>query len=154
MSNRINVFTFDDEGNRRLAGTFYADKATKVEGRQEWDGNNNADVHIGANRGQNLYRTAQGHYVLEQWSNYQTEETTHRFVDDDEARAWLLVNQDDALVEQWFGEIEETGPGRPAVGSPTPVRLGDELTRKVDAARQGGESRAAAIRRLLEAALS
>ncbi|WP_242892376.1 CopG family transcriptional regulator [Actinomadura litoris] len=42
------------------------------------------------------------------------------------------------------------GAGRPEVGKPTPVRLGDDLTARVDKERRDGESRAAAIRRLLE----
>jgi Arc/MetJ-type ribon-helix-helix transcriptional regulator len=43
--------------------------------------------------------------------------------------------------------------GRPEIGPATNVRLGDELTAKVDGARREYESRAAAIRRLLAEAL-
>ncbi|WP_067892296.1 hypothetical protein [Actinomadura chibensis] len=49
----------------------------------------------------------------------------------------------------------ETAAARPGpaprldVGRPVPVRLGGDLAARVDAARQDGESRAAAIRRLL-----
>jgi hypothetical protein len=42
------------------------------------------------------------------------------------------------------------GAGRPVIGKPTPVRLGESLTLRVDAARRAGESRAEAIRRLLD----
>lgn len=48
---------------------------------------------------------------------------------------------------------DERGPGRPEVGPATNIRLGEDLTAKVDAAREDGESRAAAIRRLLEKSL-
>ena len=43
--------------------------------------------------------------------------------------------------------------GRPEIGPATNVRLGEELTAKVDAARRDYESRAAAIRRLLAEAV-
>jgi hypothetical protein len=153
---RINVFETDHyDGASSLAGWFDADRAEKVEGRREWDGNNMADVHVGANRGQNLYRTAKGRYVVHGWSNWVNEDDTYRFVTEAEAREWLLVNESDDMTEKWFGEIEdEKGPGRPEVGPATNVRLGEDLTAKVDAARQDGESRAAAIRRLLAEALA
>lgn len=139
-------------GENRVVGKFDAARAVKVTGRREWDGNNMADVHVGANRGQILYRTASGRYVLETWSAWQNEETTYRFISADEARDWLILDGEDDLVEQWFGEQEETGPGRPEIGNEVKVSLGDLLPR-VDAARRDGESRSAAIRRLLESAL-
>lgn len=48
---------------------------------------------------------------------------------------------------------KKRGPGRPGVGSATNIRLGDELTKRVDAAKENGESRAATIRRLVELGL-
>lgn len=166
---RINVFedSEDDYGRpiQRLAGWFDADRAVKIEGRREWDGQNMACVHVGANRGQYLYRTAKGRFVLETWSAWVNEDTTYRFITETQAREWLTIDQQDDRITEWFGELEEeAGPepepraepraGRPAIGEQTGVRLGAELTAKVDAARQDGESRAAAIRRLLEAALA
>lgn len=153
---RINVYTAADEYDApALAGWFDPDSAHTVEGRREWDGNNMADVHVGANRWQTLYRTKGGRYVLRQESAWTTEQTTHEFVTDTSAKQWLLINESDDLVEQWFGEIEEEkGPGRPEIGPMVNVRLGEELTAKVDAARTEGESRAAAVRRLLTAATS
>ncbi|WP_289007868.1 CopG family transcriptional regulator [uncultured Thermomonospora sp.] len=152
---RINVFAVDEyDGTRTLAGWFDPDRARAIEGRREWDGNDLADVHVGANRWQTLYRTAGGRWVLETSSAWQHEETTYQFITDEQARQWLLVNGSDDVVEEYFGEIEEErGPGRPEIGPVTTIRLGEELTARVDAARRDGESRAAAIRRLLEAAL-
>jgi hypothetical protein len=147
---RINV----PYGDGRV-GWFNDDQAEQVEGRREWDGSNMADVHAGANRWQTLYRTKRGQYVLRRESAWQTEQTTYEFVSDEDARDWLLRNESDEEVERWFGEIEEEkGPGRPEIGPAIRVRLGEELTARVDAARVDGESRAAAIRRLLTAALA
>lgn len=152
---RINVYTHDEFEGPRLHGYFYPERAEKVDGDTEWDGNNMADVHVGANRWQNLYRTAQGRYVVETRSAWTTEQTTHRYLTGDEAREWLLINHSDEHVETWFGELEEEkGPGRPEVGPVINVRIGAELAAKVDAARTEGESRAAAIRRLLADALA
>ena len=163
---RINVFEDDTEDgygpvSRRLAGWFDRDRATRVVGRREFDGENMADVHVGANRGQNLYRTAKGRYVLETWSAWVNEDTTFEFISPDQAREWLTIDGEDDLVTKWFGELEEeAGPepeprvGRPAVGDTTTIRLGEDLTARVDAARVDGESRAAAIRRLLQQALA
>lgn len=154
---RINVFEQEfDEIGRRLAGWFDSARATeRVDGRREWDGESLTDVHAGANRTQALYRTAGGRWVLRHESAWQNEETWYEFVSDKSAREWLLVNKSDDLAEKYFGEIEdERGPGRPEVGPATNIRLGDDLTAKVDDAREDGESRAAAIRRLLAEALA
>lgn len=156
---RINVFENgeDDYGRpvRRLAGWFDRDRADQVQGRREWDGSNRADVHVGANRSQTLYRTAQGRYVLHTTSAWVTEEDVWQFITPERAREWLTINESDDVIEAWFGKLEEeeTGPGRPEIGPATQVRLGVELTARVDAARAEGESRAAAIRRLVETGL-
>jgi len=152
---RINIYSVDEYDGPVLEGWFDPDKALLIEGRREWDGNNHVCVHLRSDaRGQNLYRTAGGRWVLETWSRWQNEEARHEFVSDEQARQWLLINGSDDVVEEYFGEIEEErGPGRPEIGPVTTIRLGEELTARVDAARRDGESRAAAIRRLLEAAL-
>lgn len=151
---RINVFNgYGSE--RSLAGWFDLESAEAIEGTREWDGQNMADVHVGANRRQTLYRTVGGQYVLSTESAWQGEQTTYRFVDAETARTWLLANESDDVAKRWFGEVEaERGPGRPAVGEPIKVRLGDELQARVDAARRDGETRSEAIRRLLGEALS
>lgn len=124
---RINVF-FESSDNpitgereRYLRGYFYSEKATLFEGERSWDGNNMACVHLkDGTRGENLYRTAQGRWVVEYWSRWEGEETRYTYITDDEARAWLLVNDDEDAVEKYFGEMpEEEGPklgGRPAIG--------------------------------------
>lgn len=146
---RINIFETDEaSGERTLAGWFDLKRAERTEGRREWDGNNQADVHVGANRGQNLIRTAGGRWVIEQWSAWVSEEDTYEFVTDEQARTWLLVNESDELIEKWFGEVEEEkGPGRPEVGPAFSVRFPADLLAWVDRrANEDGVTRAALLR--------
>src|SRR5690606_2328709 len=103
---------------------------------------------------QALYRTPKGRWVLHKWSQWAGSEDTYEYISDDRAREWLLKCEHDDAVEKYFGELEEeSGPGRPPIGSPINVRLGDDLQARVDAAALPGEKRAATIRRLLEKAL-
>lgn len=153
---RINVYADTEFDGPLLSGWFDPDRAERVEGRQEWDGQNMADVHVGANRGQNLYRTAKGRYVLEGWSLWVNESDTYRFLTNDEAREWLLINESDDHVTKWFGELEEErGPGRPETvgGKPVNLRLGDDLTEQISQRGQDGEPFAATVRRLLGEAI-
>jgi hypothetical protein len=80
---------------------------------------------------------------------------TYRFVSDTEAHDWLIRSEcNDEAIEQYFGEVEEEkGPGRPAIGEPVNVRLGDALLARVDAcARLDGMTRAEWVRRACETA--
>lgn len=153
------IITETDElsGEKTVLGHFDYDRAEQFSEDTNWDGNNHISVNTGSQwNHQVLLRTAsKGQWVLNSWSNWQGTLETYGYVSDDKAREWLLLNGHDEAIVKYFGEIEEeAGPGRPAVGSATNVRLGEVLTAKVDAARADGESRAAAIRRLLESALS
>jgi hypothetical protein len=156
IMNRITVYAMPDDddygprdGKPELLGWFDADKATYFkETKGVFDGANLAGVHLrDQNRGQGLYRTAQGRWVLEHWSNWQGETTRYEFITDAEAREWLIVNEArDGMLEQYFGPVEEErGPGRPEIGGAVHVRLGDDLLAQLDAHR-GGNSRADAIR--------
>lgn len=143
-------------GEATVIGHFDYDKAERFEEDTRWDGNNLVSVHPAGSFGhQMLLRTAGGRWVLNSWSQWEGSQDVYEYVTDERARDWLMVNKDEDVIERHFGEVEEEkGPGRPEVGPATNVRLGDELTAKIDAARGGSESRAAAIRRLLTGALA
>lgn len=153
---RINVTEQDDYTHElTVVGWFDLAKTERFDELTEWDGNDLTSVVAGKWHHQQLHRTAGGRWVLNSWSQWEGTADVYEFVTDDKAREWLILNQRDEAVEQYFGAIEdEKGPGRPEVGPATNVRLGEELTAKVDAARGEGESRAAAIRRLLADALT
>lgn len=147
----------DDVSQRRRAGFFTAESADYCEGdRAVFDGSNLADVNTrDQNRGQGLYRTAQGRWVLRTWSNWQGETDTYNYTTDDDARDWLIFNDYEAEAKQYFGAVEdERGPGRPEVGGAALIRLGDLLS-EVDAwASHEGISRSEAVRRLCASGLS
>jgi hypothetical protein len=150
---RVNVHEAHDNGyggtEYTLAGWFDSQRAQRYS-----DVDRNGNGSGGTGRGQAVYRTAQGRWVLEHWTSWQGEHDRAEYIDAEAAKTWLLENDFDDAVKEHFGEIEdERGPGRPEVGPATQVRLGEDLTARVDAARHAGESRAAAIRRLLEGAL-
>lgn len=154
---RINI-TEDDEftGERTLLGHFDLDRATQFDEATRWNGSNHVSVATSDPYDhQVLYRTAGGRWVLNEWSQMEGRPDIYKYVDEARAHEWLLLNEHVEDAEKYFGEVpDEVGPGRPAVGGATNLRLGDDLTARVDAARTDGESRAAAIRRLLESALS
>jgi hypothetical protein len=154
---RIKIAEQNEHGEVVKVNWFDRDAAERFDEGTRWDGNNHRGVISGLQIGfECLYRTKGGRWVryYDASSEFNGPQF-YEFITDDEARTWLLQADKDDAVEQYFGEIEEEkGPGRPEVGPATNVRLGEELTAKVDAARQEGESRAAAIRRLLTAALA
>lgn len=161
---RINVYQYerdyDNPGRevRTLAGWFNEESATEIAERTEWDGRNQVSVHQLADEfhHQSLYRTKGGRWVLCTWSQWDGHEARYEFVDDATAKEWLIVNGSGDVITQHFGEVaEESGPGRPEVGTPINIRLGDELLPRVDAeAALRGQTRAATIRGLVAAALS
>jgi len=150
----------DDYGDPavRLVGWFDIDAAEEFkEDRAVFDGANLAGVHMrDQNRGQTLYRTAGGRWVLHQWSRWQGESDSYRFVGPDAAREWLAINGGDDTIERLFGEPlpPESGPGRPEIGPMVRVRLPHEMIDRIDAMTVGENQRAATIRKLLGSALS
>lgn len=148
------VVVRSDKGTR--CGWFDPSKAQRFDEATYWNGSNNVSKATGSQWDhQALYRTAGGRWVLRCWSRRQSEgDPSYTYVDDERAKIWLLENGEEQAAERYFDVEEERGPGRPAVGPMVNVRLGEDLTARVDAARLEGESRAAAIRRLLEDALS
>jgi hypothetical protein len=153
---RTNVYSFDEYEGKTLDGWFDPSSAERFDEATRWDGNNSVSVVAGDKYGHEaLYRTKKGRWILNRWSQWQGVEETYEFIGDDKAREWLLKCEEDKAVEKYFGEMdEESGPGRPEIGKPINVRLGEDLQERVDAAALPGEKRAATIRRLLEQALS
>ncbi|MFI6793695.1 hypothetical protein ACIBG4_40825 [Nonomuraea sp. NPDC050383] len=153
---RTNVYRFDEYDGRILEGWFDPEKAERFEEATRWDGNNHVSLVAGGQfEHEALYRTTSGRWVLKHWSQWQGRETTHEFISSDRARQWLLTCEHDDVVEKHFGELEEeSGPGRPKIGEPINIRLGEDLQTRVDAAALPGEKRAATVRRLLEKALA
>ena len=159
---RINVYRDNDdyhrcgEGSARLLdGWFSPDSATAFEEATRWDGSNHISIPTGSQWNHELlYRTSGGRWVLHSWSQWQGSQPAYRFIGEDAAREWLLANDHDDAVTQWWGAPEaERGPGRPEIGTPINVRLGDDLLAKVDAiAAADGASRAETIRNLIRRA--
>jgi Ribbon-helix-helix protein, copG family len=157
---RINVYshddplvTWDDDPSERnaaqLLGWFDYDKAEKIHEDTEWDGSNHISVATGSQWDHEmLLRTAQGRWVLKTYSNRQGVMDSYCFVNDGEAREWLLRNNDDENAAKHFGPVEEErGPGRPKVGGKALISIGDDLLSQVDAyAKENGQSRAEVVR--------
>jgi hypothetical protein len=140
------------EQPRCRAGYFSESAATYWHGdKAVYDGANLADVNTrGQHTGQGLYRTAQGRWVLREWSNWQGATDIHAYIEPDEARDWLIFNDYDDDAEKHFGAVEpERGPGRPEIGNPVQIRLGDLLARVDAYAAEQGRSRADAVRELI-----
>ena len=156
---RIHVFTKPDnefEGPQ-LAGWFNTDSAIAYEEATRWDGNNSVSVHpVGQYGHQLLYRTKGGRWVLNTWSQWEGVQETYEFISDDTAKEWLLRNESDDAVEEWFGTLEEeAGPnlgGRPSIGPKVDFRLSAAVLERVDAFK-GDRDRADALRQLVEAGL-
>lgn len=157
---RINIYTIDEfEDTKTLEGWFDPQKATCYEADRRFDGNNMVSVITGSQWvDEYVYRTAGGRWVLNHDATRDHNgPDTYRFISDDEAREWLIRSErNDAAVKEHFGEIEEErGPGRPKVGEPINVRLGDDLLARVDAeAERRGKTRAETVRELVAAALA
>lgn len=141
---------------QELIGWFDDAKATKYEEATEWDGSNHISLATGSQtEHEALYRTAGGRWVLNRWSQWQGVRETYRFIDDQDARSWLLGNEHDEAAERYFGAIEEErGPGRPEIGPEIGVRLPQEMLERIDKlAEEGVTTRAGVVRELLERAL-
>jgi hypothetical protein len=154
---RVNVYDRDPYGESELLGWFDPDACVEsIRETPVWNGDNHIGKMSGGQAGyEELYRTKGGRWVRHYnfTSEYNGPEY-YEFLTDDQARKWLIEDGDDEIAEKYFGELEEeVGPGRPAIGSPINIRLGDELQARVDAAALPGEKRAATIRRLLEKVL-
>jgi hypothetical protein len=150
---RINIYappSYDnpeDYDKPELLGWFESAKAA------HWtDRDHNGNGSGGTGRGQAVYRTAGGKWVLEHWTAWQGETATHQYISDATARDWLLHNGEDEAVKIIFGDIaeeEDRRPGRPEVGNVINVRLGELLGRVDEFAADSRISRAEAVRQLV-----
>ncbi|MUL61064.1 hypothetical protein B5P44_00500 [Mycobacterium sp. CBMA 213] len=156
---RINVYETDEyTGTRTLAGWFDISKAEGFAEDTRWDGNNTVGLSSGVPTnfgGDQLIHTSGGRWVLyRDRSRYFNGRDTHHFVSENVAREWLLTNGHDDDAATYFGPTEEErGPGRPEVGKPINVRLGDLLADVDDYAADNDLSRAEAIRSLIAIAV-
>lgn len=151
---RINVYDYPAyEGDVTRVGHFESSKARRWD-----DADYNGDGSGGTGRGQAVWRTSGGKWVLQHWTRWQNEPGRHEYISEDEAREWLLANDCDDAVKDYLGEVaeeEDRRPGRPAIGDAINVRLGGDLLSQVDAyAGEHGYKRAEAIRVLLSEAMS
>jgi hypothetical protein len=138
----------------RVVSRFDLEKARRWTDQDPFTGNGSG----GTGRGTALICTATGSWVIETWSHWQGEvPASYQYVEGDDARAWLLRNGETAVAEELFGEVPEEEPrraGRPQIGNEITAPIGDLLPRlAASQERHGDESRAAAVRRLLAAAL-
>jgi hypothetical protein len=149
---RANIYRYpegtDYLGEPEFAGWFDPAKA------EQWsDADYNGNGSGGTGRGQALFRTSGGMWVLCNWSRWQGESDTFTYVTETQARDWLLRNHEDEAVTKHFGEIteeEDRRPGRPAIGDPVNVRFDGDLLARIDAhAAENGQSRAEAVRVLV-----
>jgi len=148
---RTNIFAAHDD--RRITGWFDWDA---IKGRwSDRDHNNNGSG--GRGRGEEVILTAGGKWVMNHWTAWQGESSTRVYMTADAARDWLLRNEEDSAVEEYFGELaeeEDRRPGRPEIGDPVQVRFHSSQLARIDAyAGSAGIKRAEAIRQLAEIAL-
>lgn len=151
---------FDYEGPY-VAGWYDEAKAECYTEATDWNGNNHISRATGSQtEHERLDRTAGGRWVLHSWSQWQGTLPTVRFVADEAARQWLVLNDHDEAVAEYFGMDDEAGPtpidlgGRPSIGGEAKVSYGTErLARIDDAAAAAGLTRAEWLRRAAEAAL-
>lgn len=148
--------TSGEEAEFERVGYFDADVAAYWHGDKSFDGNNMADINThDRHRGEGLYCTAGGRWVLRRWSNWASEPETFTYVESTAAAAdWLLFNGYEDAYREHFGEpASERGPGRPEVGGLVQVRLGGALEQVDRWATEHAITRAEAVRRLVFAGL-
>ena len=98
--------TYHQDGS--FAGWFDTEQAVCYKEPTEWDSNN----HIGVRskdqyRMSNLYKTPNGTYVLESWSNWQGEMTKWEIITESEAEQWLIqCNMGNELSAEALSKLE------------------------------------------------
>jgi hypothetical protein len=119
---------------------------------EDYNGNGSG----GTGRGQAVLLTAGDRWVLENWTRWQGETSTYQWITPEKAREWLLLNSYDDAAEELLGpqpEEEDKRPGRPGIGTPVQVRLGDTLPLVDQYAQEDGVSRAEWVRRAVFGAI-
>ncbi|MFC9436888.1 CopG family transcriptional regulator [Nocardia sp. NPDC057030] len=135
----------DYESPRKRVGFFDPSKALKWSDKEDYSDTGSG----GVGAGQAVLLTAKGRWILQHWTLWQGQGDRHEYITGDQAREWLLDNNFPEAVAEYFGEVEEEdGPGRPAIGKGSTLRLGDELTALADQRAEADNiSRAELIRR-------
>ena len=66
---------------------------TRWEEKTRWNGNNHISVHTGDQWcHETLYKSSKGRYYIVSWSDWQGSTPEARWVSDEEAVGWLLLN--------------------------------------------------------------
>lgn len=161
---RINVFHNPDDyaayedKPQGIAG-YYDSAAVKLELTEpsDWDGNNMRGVCSGLQTSREvLVLTAGGRWVLHHDATSEFNGGYHvNFISPEQAQQWLMKAEFEDDLDEHFPDMpDEAGPGRPAIGKPVNVRLGDALERVDTWATRHGTSRADAVRQLVEIGLA
>lgn len=149
---RTNIFASHDDN--RIMGWFDYDAARARWTDLDYDGNGSR----GTGRGTGIILTAGGKWVSSHLTIWAGEEATFVYVTPQQAREWLIANNEDAAVAEHFGELaeeEDRRPGRPEIGGRITTAIGDDLLASVDGyADEHGIARAEAVRRLVSAGLA
>ncbi|MER6013415.1 hypothetical protein [Streptomyces bluensis] len=173
---RITVHRYDHDGNQLEAvGWFDTERAEVVDEADPMTGARFAQLR---KRGQSarfvreaLYRTHSGRWVHKEtahigpdgkWVDDENDASPqlstprrYRYLTDEEAVAWLSTHGQQQHIDRFFHESpQERGPGRPEIGQPVQVRLGDLLPLVDEWADERGYSRAGAVRRLVQIGLA
>ena len=156
---RCTITGQSDTGDIETVGWYDQDRATTVYSDKHWNGSNNIDKATGSQWDHEyLHRTAGGRWVLQTSSDWQgAGADTHRYLDDDEARGWVMRALDPGdeletlLATYWPDTPDEVAYGRPPVGPQVQVRMSDEMREACDeAATAAGITRAEWIRRTVD----
>ncbi|MRH93356.1 hypothetical protein GFY24_39090 [Nocardia sp. SYP-A9097] len=112
---RVTVYSFpssDDYTQDTVLGGWF-DTST-AESWSDRDRDHDGNGSHGPGRGEAVWRTADGRWALEKWTDEPNEEGTFRFISEGLARTWLLTFEFGAAVAKYFGEVdEEHGLRRP-----------------------------------------
>lgn len=155
----MRITVYDDsraDARRTMVGWFDRDSAEHFEPNPlECRGSGDDGV---AGR-QSLYRTSFGRWVLrEDRVGTTSTEIGYRFLSPAQARTWLKDHGLAEIAARYFTPRRPGAPrraGRPEVGGPVVVRLGEDLLNEVDNyAGARNVSRADAIRDLIKSALT
>lgn len=175
---RVTVHQYDEDGNQGEAvGWFDPEQADVAKEADPMTASRFASLR---RRGEAarfireaLYRTPGGRWVHQEtahlgpkgtWVENEGDVTPslpgparrHRFLGDEEATAWLSVHARPEDAERLLRDTaQEAGPvGRPEIGQPVQVRLGELLPAVDEWATSRGCSRAGALRHLVEIGLA
>ena len=140
----------DHDGN--LTGWFDPDKGTEYPEGERWTGQSNVSLATGTEWDREaLWRTAKDRWVLHSWARRDEAEESWHYVDEGQARDWLLRNEYDAqAIDEALGVrlAEEVSlGGRPEIGPQVKIRFPVQVLAAVDElADAAGVTRSAWIR--------